>query len=39
MGTSRTQQSKMRHAARAHALTLDWRSIVAQTQQLYASLS
>jgi hypothetical protein len=29
----------MRLAARAHALTLDWRLIAAQTEQLYQSLS
>lgn len=39
LAASRKQQSEMRHAARAQALTLDWRSIAAQTQQLYASLS
>ena len=39
LAASRMRQDEMRLAARAHALTLDWRLIAAQTEELYQSLS
>lgn len=39
LADSRQRQQEMSHAARAHAVTLDWRNIAAQTRQLYHGLS
>ncbi len=36
---SPSRQSEMRHAARAHALSLGWRIIAGHTKQLYQSLN
>lgn len=39
LAASRTLQQEMRFAARAHALTLDWRHVARLTSEVYHSLS